>query len=109
MRTIIFHYERVDVEGHDEIAKRLPSTLPNRAHCGARLNEWCERRNQVDYLPYPKDNSHVIVQRALVEENPLFQGFRGDFLDTCAQILLGRLKCKPVVDPVCLRHRQATF
>jgi len=38
-RTIIFHYERADIEGHDEISKRLPSTLHNRAHWSFRLNE----------------------------------------------------------------------
>ena len=81
-RTIIFHYERADVEGHDEISKRLPSTLHNRAHWSFRLNEWRERRNQVDYSPYPKDNLHVIAQQALVEAE--------DFLDTCAQFLRTR-------------------
>jgi len=81
-RTVIFHYERADVEKHEEIAKQLPSTLPNRAHWGFRLNEWRERRNQVDYSPYPKDNLHVIAQQALVEAE--------NFLDTCAQFLRKR-------------------
>jgi len=60
----------------------LPSTLHNRAHWSFRLNEWRERRNQVDYSPYPKDNLHVIAQQALVEAE--------DFLDTCAQFLRTR-------------------
>ena len=60
-RTIIFHYERADVERHEEIARRLPPALPNKAHWSIRLNEWRERRNQVE-----------------------------DFLDTCAQFLRTR-------------------
>ena len=81
-RTVIFHYERADVEGHEEIARRLPSTLPNRAHWSFHLSEWRDKRNQVDYSPYPKGDLYVIVQQALVEAE--------DFLDTCAQFLRTR-------------------
>ena len=81
-RTVIFHYERADIEGHEGIAKRLPSTLPNREYWNIRLNEWRERRNQVDYSPYPKDNLHAIAQQALVETE--------DFLSLCAQFLRTR-------------------
>jgi uncharacterized protein (UPF0332 family) len=44
-RTVIFHYGRADIEGHEEIAKRLPSTLPNRGHWGICFNEWHDQRN----------------------------------------------------------------
>ncbi len=89
-RTVIFHYGRADVEGHEEINKRLPSTLPNRAHWGIRINGWREKRNQVDYSPYPNGNLHVIAEQALVEDPPFEKGGRGDFLDICTHFLQQR-------------------
>jgi len=81
-RTVIFHYERADIEGHEKVAKQLPSTLHNRAHWSSRLTEWRDKRNEVDYSPYPEGNLHVIAQQAIVEAR--------DFLDICAQFLRTR-------------------
>lgn len=81
-RAIIFHYGRADIEGHEEVVKRLPSTLPNRVHWSFRLNEWRDKRNQVDYSPYPNGNLYVIAQQVLVEAE--------DFLSLCAQFLRTR-------------------
>lgn len=81
-RTVIFHYERADVDVHENIPKRLPSNLPNRSHWTNRLVEWRKRRNQADYSPYPEGDLHVLAKQILLEAET--------FLDLCASFLKGR-------------------
>ena len=81
-RTVIFHYGRADIEGHEEVARRLPSTLPDRGPWSIRINEWRDKRNEVDYSPYPTGNLQTIAQQGLEEAE--------DFLSLCAQFLQTR-------------------
>lgn len=81
-RTVIFHYERADIDDHEVVPKRLPSSLPNQSHWANRLIEWRKRRNQVDYSPYPEGNLHALAQQILSEAQT--------FLELCAHFLRGR-------------------
>jgi uncharacterized protein (UPF0332 family) len=101
-RTIIFHYERADIDAHENISKLLPSSLPNQSHWANRLIDffpslvflliklfflkekfgWRKRRNQVDYSPYPEGDLHALAQQIFSEAQA--------FLELCTNFLRGR-------------------
>lgn len=79
-RAVVFHHQRVDVDGHD----RLPAALSRIAgdEMGIRLGRWRDVRNAIEYSPYTPDNMCDLGVQCLQEAEGLREG--------CRQYLLGR-------------------
>ena len=81
-RATVFHYELSDVDDHQTVAQHLPKSFPNREFWLERIIYWREKRNEVDYSPYPDKPLDTEAKDAISNAT--------DFLGVCKQFLRER-------------------
>lgn len=87
-RATVFHYELSDIDDHQTVALHLPESFPNRGLWLDQLIYWRNRRNKVDYSPYPDKLLDTEAQNAIKSAT--------DFLNVCKQFL-GERGCNNVI------------
>lgn len=68
-RAIVFHYERSDIDSHSDLPEHIPDRLPNSRHWAGRLDYWRQKRNEVDYSPYPDGTINAML--VVMESRPV--------------------------------------
>lgn len=81
-RATVFHYELSDIDDHQKVALHLPEDFPDRELWLETLIHWRDKRNDVDYSPYPDKSFDTEAKNAISNVT--------DFLNVCKQYLRKR-------------------